>query len=108
MKTLTVEEAAAVLKVHRTTVLELLDSGEIDGAKFGSNWCIPEPKLDAYILKTVEAQTAERRARAAETRDEERSRSRNRSELSRGAPRSGRRPYPALAEVPQPSDTSAP
>lgn len=64
MKTLTVEEAAAVLKVHRTTVLELLDSGEIDGAKFGSNWCIPEPKLDAYILKTVEAQTAERRARS--------------------------------------------
>jgi len=105
MKTLTVEEAAAVLKVHRTTVLELLDSGELDGAKFGSNWCIPEPKLDAYILNTVAAQTAERRSRAAEMRDAERSRGRNRSELARSAARSGRRPYPVLAEVPKVAET---
>lgn len=35
MITYTVEEAATILKADRTTVLDLIDIGEIEAAKFG-------------------------------------------------------------------------
>ncbi len=60
--TYSVEEAAEVLKTHRTTVLDLIDSGELGAAKVGKSWCIPEDEVRALVQRRIEEQLADRRA----------------------------------------------
>lgn len=42
---MTPEEAAELLRVHRTTVYRLIDSGEIKATRVGGQWRIPEAAL---------------------------------------------------------------
>ena len=47
--TLTVDEAAALLGVHRLTVYAAVKSGEIPSIKIGSRILIPKAKLDDML-----------------------------------------------------------
>lgn len=47
---MTVEEAAARLKIHVATVRKLLREGSLDGMKFGGrDWRVPESSLQKFI-----------------------------------------------------------
>jgi excisionase family DNA binding protein len=60
MKTLDLQEAAAMLKVHENTVLELVGSGEVPGAKIGRAWVFLDEDLLAYVRKQINQQSANR------------------------------------------------
>ena len=49
MNTLTLQQAAALLKIHRVTLLEKARAGEIPGAKIGKCWVFVEIDLIEYI-----------------------------------------------------------
>jgi excisionase family DNA binding protein len=49
MATLTLTEAAAILKIHSVTLAEKARSGEIPGAKIGRAWVFIELDLLEYI-----------------------------------------------------------
>lgn len=61
--TMDIEECAAYLKVHRTTVLELADKGELPGAQVGRAWVFLADDVESYLRKRVREQTADRKAR---------------------------------------------
>ena len=46
---LTVTQAAAFLNVERRTVLKLLNTGQLRGAKIGSDWRIRKTELDRLL-----------------------------------------------------------
>jgi excisionase family DNA binding protein len=48
-KAYTIEEVAAILKVHPRTINRLLERGELRGVKVGRLWRIPEEALTAYL-----------------------------------------------------------
>ena len=51
---LTPVEAAALLKVRRTTVLDWLKSGHLRGSKLGhKTWRIRQADLDAFLERAV-------------------------------------------------------
>jgi excisionase family DNA binding protein len=49
LRVYTPEEATAVLKVGRRTLLELLRTGQLPGRKVGGQWRIAEPALLTYL-----------------------------------------------------------
>jgi len=49
MNTLTLQQAAALLKIHPVTLLEKARAGEIPGAKIGKCWVFVEIDLIDYI-----------------------------------------------------------
>jgi excisionase family DNA binding protein len=49
MSTLTLQEAARLLKIHSVTLQEKARSGEIPGAKIGRGWVFVEIDLLEYI-----------------------------------------------------------
>ena len=49
MQTLTLEEAAAFLKIHPVTLSEKANSGEIPGARIGKRWVFIEVDLAEHI-----------------------------------------------------------
>ncbi len=48
-QTLTVEEAAAILRVSTNTLRRLLRQGKIPGVKVGNSWRISRKALDAFL-----------------------------------------------------------
>lgn len=60
MKTLDITEAAEMLKVHENTVMELVGSGIIPGAKIGRAWVFIDDDLFAYVRKEIARQSAAR------------------------------------------------
>ena len=46
---LTLEEAAAKVKVKPRTVLDWLQKGKLDGVKVGKQWRVPAEHLEAFI-----------------------------------------------------------
>lgn len=102
MQTYTLEGACGYLKAERTTVLDLVDVGEIPAAKIGRSWVFREEDLAEYLAKKIREQTAERKARAEERSAENRARNRNKSESSQHGNRTRRRRLPVLPELPQP------
>lgn len=64
MNTLGVEECAALLRVDKSTILQLAQSGEIPGAKIGKAWVFIVEDVMNYLRMKVEQQVAERRAAA--------------------------------------------
>lgn len=62
MRTLDIEECAALLKVDRTTALHLAQNGEIPGAKIGRAWVFIEEDILNYLRSKISAQVNERRA----------------------------------------------
>ena len=60
-KTLDIEECAALLKVNRTTALELAGKGIVPGAKIGRAWVFIEDDVLNYLRLEVERQAVERR-----------------------------------------------
>jgi excisionase family DNA binding protein len=46
---LTLEEAAAKVKVKSRTVLDWLQKGKLDGVKVGKQWRVPAENLEAFI-----------------------------------------------------------
>jgi excisionase family DNA binding protein len=48
-KLYTVDEVAAILKVHRNTVIMLINTGELKAAKIGRQYRIKETDLNDYI-----------------------------------------------------------
>ena len=57
---LTIDEAAAVLKLHAQTVREHLRTGQLRGIKRGRAWRIPESALFETSAGTLSAATGER------------------------------------------------
>ena len=102
MKTYTLAEACDLLNAERTTILDLVDVGEIPAAKIGRSWVFREQDLDAYLADKVRRQTAERQARATEAINL-RVRNRNKSESATTGARTGRRQYPDLQAIGQPA-----
>lgn len=49
LELLTAKEAAGLLKVHYTTVYEMMERGEIRTVKFGRSKRIRKPDLEAFI-----------------------------------------------------------
>ena len=49
MKTLGVIEAAAILRIHKDTLVDRVKSGEIRGVKIGRAWVFIEEDLVEYI-----------------------------------------------------------
>ena len=85
-----------MLNADRTTVLELIDVGELPAAKIGRAWVVRQEDLSDYLAERVRRQTAERRARAEDRKDNEViARNRNRSE---SAASGRRRKIPPLPE----------
>lgn len=104
MNTYDLEGTCAKLNAERTTVLDLVDVGEIPAAKIGRSWVFREEDLDEYLAKKIREQTAERRARAEERAAAERlSRKRNVSESAKFGNRTRRRrELPVLPDLPEP------
>jgi excisionase family DNA binding protein len=60
MRTLNITEAADMLKIHENTVMELVGSGAIPGAKIGRAWVFIDDDLLAYVRKEIARQSAAR------------------------------------------------
>jgi len=50
-KVLTVEEAAAYLHVHRSTIYRLLRQGKLPGFRIGSDWRFNVEEIDRWRLR---------------------------------------------------------
>ena len=55
------DEAADMLKVHRNTVLELAESGELPGTKVGRAWVFLVDDLIEWLRKQIAADIKKRR-----------------------------------------------
>lgn len=62
--TFDIDEAAAFLKIHKTTMGELASSGEIQAAKIGTRWVFLKSDLVEHLRKQIAAQTLARRRTA--------------------------------------------
>ncbi|WP_186155036.1 helix-turn-helix domain-containing protein [Burkholderia gladioli] len=60
MKTLDLLEAAELLKIDRTTMLDLVNKGDVQGAKIGRAWVFLEDDVVAYLRAQVQIQTQNR------------------------------------------------
>ena len=58
MKTLTVDEACALLKIHRDTLYQRAKAGLIPGAKIGKSWVFIEEDLINFIRGKYKCQPA--------------------------------------------------
>lgn len=68
MKTLTLKEAADVLKVHENMVMEWASQGIIPGAKLGRAWVFIDEDLIAFVRRKIKDQTATRALPRVKTR----------------------------------------
>ena len=50
----TAEEVAEALRVSRTTIIRLINNGELKGKRIGRQWRIFAEHLDEYILSEQE------------------------------------------------------
>jgi len=62
MKTYDINEAAAFLKIDRSTALELAGVGTLPGAKVGRAWVFMEDELVGYLRDVTRKQTDARKA----------------------------------------------
>ncbi|NIE83763.1 helix-turn-helix domain-containing protein [Burkholderia sp. Cy-647] len=60
MRTLDLLECAEFLKIDRTTMLDLVNRGDIQGAKIGRAWVFLEDDVVAYLRAQVQIQTQNR------------------------------------------------
>lgn len=60
MSTLSVPQAAEVLKVHPKTVLDLITAGALPAAKIGRAWVMLERDVMNHIERQIVRQTSER------------------------------------------------
>jgi excisionase family DNA binding protein len=60
MKTYDVNECADLLRVHRTTILELAGTGKLRGAKIGKSWAFLEEDVEAFLKQQVKQQADSR------------------------------------------------
>lgn len=60
MRTLTLSEAADLLKVHENRVMEWAGQGIIPGAKLGRAWVFIDEDLTAFVRKQIAEQTEKR------------------------------------------------
>lgn len=60
MSTLSVPEAASVLKVHVKTVADLIQQGAFPAAKIGRAWVMMEKDVLKYVENQIINQTAQR------------------------------------------------
>lgn len=60
MRTLDIHEAAAKIKVHTNTVLDLAGRGVLPGAKIGRAWVFDESDVDAFIKRQIKEQSESR------------------------------------------------
>jgi excisionase family DNA binding protein len=67
---LTLDEAAAYLRVHRRTMTRLLRQGVVPGTKIGRQWRIRHTDLDALLATTSHASNRDDSAPAAVSPDE--------------------------------------
>jgi excisionase family DNA binding protein len=56
---LTVEEAAALLRIGRSRVYDLIASGEIESVKIGGSRRVPRDAAEAYVRRLVAEQGAD-------------------------------------------------
>jgi DNA binding domain, excisionase family len=49
VKFLKVSEVAATLRVSRMSVYRLIHSGDLEAVRFGRNFRVPEPAMNAYL-----------------------------------------------------------
>ena len=59
--TFNIGEAADFLKVHRNTVLQLVERGDFPGAKIGRAWVFLVEDLIAYLREQTHKQMSQRR-----------------------------------------------
>ena len=52
-KVIGIEELCNILDIGKNTAYELLNNGEIDAFKCGSNWKIVRSAVDEYIVRKV-------------------------------------------------------
>lgn len=55
-KILNVEDVIKILRVDADTIVALLQSGQLDGLKIGTQWRIRESDLAVFLEKQVESQ----------------------------------------------------
>ena len=55
-KVIGIEELCNILDIGKNTAYELLNNGEIDAFKCGSNWKIVRSAVDDYIVRKVAEQ----------------------------------------------------
>ena len=60
MKTLNLEEAAELLKVHIETLGRLAKTGQLPGAKIGRAWVFLEEDLVDYLREQIQKQQTKR------------------------------------------------
>ena len=48
---MTLQEVAAYLRVHTSTVYRLLNEGKLPAFKFGSDWRFNRENIDAWVKK---------------------------------------------------------
>ena len=60
MRTLSISEAAEVLKVHENTVAELVGTGAIPAAKIGRAWVFIDDDLFDFVRKEIFRQSTAR------------------------------------------------
>ena len=46
---LTIDEAAEYLRVHPTTIVRMIERGELRGSKVGTRWRVRRSSLDALV-----------------------------------------------------------
>jgi excisionase family DNA binding protein len=49
VKFLKVSEVAATLRVSRMSVYRLIHAGDLEAVRFGRNFRVPEPAMNAYL-----------------------------------------------------------
>ena len=49
VKFLKVSEVAAALRVSRMSVFRLIHAGDLEAVRFGRNFRVPEPAMNAYL-----------------------------------------------------------
>jgi len=49
VKFLKVSEVATALRVSRMSVYRLIHSGDLEAVRFGRNFRVPQPAMDAYL-----------------------------------------------------------
>lgn len=65
MNTLSIPQAAAMLNIHPKTAEKLARDGVLPAAKIGRAYLILEDDLNAFVLKRIKEQTADRRKHSA-------------------------------------------
>lgn len=59
MKTLGVKDAALFLRIHPVTLIKMLNSGEVSGAKIGKEWVLLEVDLIEHIRAKYKSRALE-------------------------------------------------